>query len=62
MISLATNATWQDVALTLIAALPGLIAAMSSLKNGQAIQRNQTWTEAINRKVDQVNARVSRRQ
>ena len=43
MIGLAEQAqihTWIDVALTAIAALPGVIAAVSSLKNGRTLREN----------------------
>lgn len=32
--------TWIDVALTAIAALPGVIAAVSSLRNGRTLKEN----------------------
>lgn len=37
-----SNATWQDVALALIAAIPGAIAAVSSLQNGRKIDKNHS--------------------
>jgi len=57
MIPLASNATWQDVALTFIAALPGLIAAMSSLKNGKTLKSQEFRNQQIERKIDVLRAR-----
>lgn len=38
---LATSATWEDVALAFIAALPGIIAAVSSIQNGRELKRQR---------------------
>jgi len=34
------NHTWQDVAIAFVAALPAMVAAISSLRNGRKIERH----------------------
>jgi hypothetical protein len=55
--SLATSATWEDVALAFIAALPGAIAAVSSIKNGRRLgsgfDANQVSLDSVNRVIRQ---------
>jgi len=53
----ATDATWQDVALSLIAALPAVIAAASSLKNGRVLAQHDARVSQIERKIDTIKQR-----
>ena len=55
--TVATDATWQDVALALIAAIPGAIAAGSSLRNGRRLDAHEYRSLELERKVDQIRAR-----
>jgi len=57
MLTVATDATWQDVALALIAAIPGAIAAASSLRNGRRLDAHDYRVASVERKVDQLRAR-----